>query len=962
MKHGSIQERKIRRIIYASILFVVALYISQIAFLHMRFHLIDAVKETLVLEGETCDEENCQASWLIQPTHKLLLLGHIMRTHKLVDLTSGEQTYPISRVRGITADSWSGLRVYAVEPGKTYRLSAVKPKAVKMGYFIGILPRSTDHEGILSVPDISPTISSITTMAGFGVLGVLLFAAYLAPSVGETERKDREELVSISIAAIASVLVAAIVTGAIDSLLPDGEFRSRILRTCVLFSIAIIPVSNLIRNKIKSVTLRNVCSVGLISSIVNFYWDFFRAGEGWIWSCGITVFGFSLYLLRKGYRFAAACAVVALYDSVSMSGLWRMPDAPPLYFLAILPTAAMSLVAADCGAIAVLALASKAYSRFSRDIILSEILKILMRVTEPEFHDAVEPIRQTLPKIAKLTGAGRVSFLVNLPFSRPVTHIYSQAENNFKTFDDGKIPGAVAIRAFVYGDEAWFERYDEFSRRLNIPKSSGLTSAEYVCVLPVKVNSNNLGVLMLTCFDDRYIEERIKNGSIEDDREAGRILIETLSRSLSNALVGGLESKSTLSSELFSRVREAIPQSANIQEFIQLYCNSLCQTVGLRVMIHQWIDDRGVGLAQAGMTQREWSQFYNAPFNLSSNAQQAYGPTVIALKEGKSSYLKDWREIKDKLHDKSAKILEDISACTILAVPLSSGDMKFAVTLFSSVETGVKDPGVMAVVESTEAIFDAAIAVLEQKTSVLALGKLANRLIGDEDVRVKIIDAAKNEYLPTTIGTPKTSFLLLFDLINSSKLPSDTEEKAKSYGVFYDEVNKVVQRELDGKIRKTIGDAIIVTWDGSDTSLESKELVLEKLKLVVKFSDQIAIDVGCKGVRAVLHFGDYFFGLVGTSSFGQIDVIGKGIDEVCKMEKKMKSIELNGNPLKIAISAEAMGKLGIRENKIEIAQAGFVHMSEPESTIRTSDCDIGLGYARSSDQNSRNFELKYKAS
>jgi class 3 adenylate cyclase len=207
---------------------------------------------------------------------------------------------------------------------------------------------------------------------------------------------------------------------------------------------------------------------------------------------------------------------------------------------------------------------------------------------------------------------------------------------------------------------------------------------------------------------------------------------------------------------------------------------------------------------------------------------------------------------------------------------------------------------------------------------VVALGELTSRLIGDKEIRTKIIEAAKARNLPTTIGKPKTSFLLLFDLVGSSDLSHDTELKARAYGNFYDLVNKKAQEQLRGVIRKTIGDAVIITWDGSDHDPSIDPNFVHKLRNLAQYADFVAKDIGCKGARALLHYGKYFLGLVGTETFGQIDVIGSGIDEVCKLEGLMKHIVIDGSPAKLAISCSAIEKISsqasyafVRENLVE---------------------------------------------
>ncbi len=340
-------------------------------------------------------------------------------------------------------------------------------------------------------------------------------------------------------------------------------------------------------------------------------------------------------------------------------------------------------------------------------------------------------------------------------------------------------------------------------------------------------------------------------------------------------------------------------------------------------MIHEKIGDQAIAIAQFGMPRVGWEAFVAAPLNLSSNAVASYGSTVVAFRDGKSSYVKDVREIFERLHPKTQAIFESIGVQSLAAVPFKCAERSFAVTILTTTNQQPADPSITSVIESTEALFVAAIEVMSQKTSVLALGQLASRLIGDNEVREKILDAAKSKDLPTTIGSPRVSFLLLFDLIGSSDLSQDTEVKARAYGDFYDAVNRKSQEILGGLIRKTIGDAVIVTWDGTDILLEQHTDLLSKLESVALYADTVAKSIGCKGARALLHHGRYFIGLVGTQTFGQIDVIGSGIDEVCKMEGVMKNLTAGSELVTLAISETAVSELFAIENVTYLTQGYF---------------------------------------
>lgn len=946
MKTESPQEKRIRQILYASVLAIVALYISQPLFIHLRLKLLEASLVTMDFQGETCNEQNCNGTWRFVPADKYLLLGHIMRNHRLVDAKTNQQILPISRIRGNEATSWSSLRVYSVEPGASYVLEATKPKAVRMGYFIGILPRTTNHEGILSVPDISPTITTLTTMAGVGVFAALIFAAFLAPTSGINAQKKRDELITISVSALAAGLVSAIGTGIIDSLLPDGELRSRIIRTAVIYAAVGLPIVQLLGTRIQRLAIKIPVCVVFVTLVVNGLWAYLRAGIPWIVACALIVLILAPFLWSKGCRLAAAFVAIGLWDAVYMLGAVGGLDFPPIYLLQAGLIASFSILVADLGAVSVISMASRAYQRFTRDMAISQVTATLSDKSSDRYFDISNAVCASLPKISSLMGAGRVTILLNLPFGRPITHSFTADSVETVTHDDGKMPGAVTIRSFVYGDETWFETYKSFAERLGIKQQSLLSNAEYVCCTPIRVNENNMGVLMLTQFDDNLVKRQIRDGSIDDQRETGRLLVEVLAGSFSSVVLGDLKVSGDQASALLTRVREIIPEASSSDDFLQAFCQAVREVTGLRTMLHKQVDDRAMAMTESGFRDVDWGLFLESPYNLRVTETNSIGGTVVAFLQDKSSYLKDWNEISSKLHPKTVQMLTQVKVRSIFAVPLASGPDKYVLTMFSASEDSPKDPGVMKVVESTAAIFDAALTVLNQRTSVLALGKLATRLIGDDDIRERIISAAKLDTLPTTIGAPRTSFLLLFDLIGSSDLPADTEEKARSYGYFYDEVNKAVSQHLGGKIRKTIGDAIIVTWDGTNVRLEEHSDILIDLLRVVSIADGVACKVGCRGVRAILHYGDYFFGLVGTSSFGQIDVIGRGIDEVCKLESAMKTLCVNGEKLHMAITVAASLRLKSL-SVIDYQIGGFVQMAAA-GVLESKSNEINWGSSRTS--------------
>ncbi len=928
---NSEQRHGTKRIALLLLTFLSLLYLGQGAIYWTRLSQLEAKIVDLSLTDERCDDVNCTATWSFVADGRFILLGHILRTHVITDVSTGQALVPISKVRGTSADSWASLRVYAVDPGKTYEIRATKYKSIKMGYFIGVLPRITNHEGILSIPDISPTISTISGLALAFILCAMFGSALLGGAASAFGRgRTRGALNVLAGAAFFAAISAFLSLGILDTLLPEGDARNKVLRVSALLALSLPLVSRIGWLQSGRSTVKLALAVILIAVTSLLCWPWIRGGATWAVVMGaLTTAGVVSFSLMK-HRTAALVWSTALIDSAKIFGIFTPSDYPPVYFANVAIFFSLAHVMGELGGYATISLAGVAYRRFRRDLVLNGIQSSIEAGDVEDSVARVTELRKILPDVADLTGAGRVTVTISLPLGRPITQSYDASTCETAVFDDGKIPGAVTLRCLVYGDEAMFESFEEFAQRVQVPRNPSLIDAGNFCAIPLRVNQTIVGTLMLTGFNDESIR-RQKAASpasfMLEDRETIHLVAERISQSLSKLIVRDLNATATLSRTLQASIHKAIAASAGADDFLERFAFSVKEASGLLVMIHERSDDKGVAVTQAGINNEHWQFFVSQPFNLSMKSRPAYGPTVVAFRDGKSSYVKDIMEILNKMHPKTVEIMAAMQTMSVLAVPLKTLQRSFVITLMSSKKQGAADPAMVSVLEATEALFVAAVEVMSQKTSVLALGQLASRLIGDDEVREKILDAAKNQDLPTTIGSPRTSFLLLFDLAGSSDLSEDTEIKARAYGQFYDAVNRRCQEILGGLIRKTIGDAVIVTWDGTNVSIADNSNLLDNLCDVVSYSDEVAKSIGCKGSRAILHYGSYFLGLVGTQTFGQIDVIGSGIDEVCKMEGQMKTLRVRDRPAMLAISTVAVGHLPNLTSQSAL-EFGFVELTD----------------------------------
>lgn len=904
--------KRIKYAIIASLALIAGLYILQGFLIRYRLNQLGAEKVVFEAPIESCDATNCTASWDFQPQHRFLLLGQILRTHRIAKKSNGEELLPVNDVRGTASDAWSRLWIYKVDPMEHYALTAVKPRAAQIDYFAGVLPRSTNHIGILSIPNIGPTVAAMATSVFLFALVLVCSAAVIA-KVGSSSLRQSGKKSPMKGYFLAGFLIAIATCtslGTFDSFFPEGDFRNKVIRISMLLALLIpigmqanIIVTRQFKRRILAVAVFGVC-LGYLA------WPWLRSGPAWAITLAVLgLVGFT-HFYHIGQSLVAFLWATAIIDGARIGGLLQFTDYPPIYFFNLCSILSLTILSGNLGGFDTLQLAGRAYRRFRRDMLVDAIKRQIDTAQSQDSSEKIFALKTCLAEISAFTGASRVALAINLPLGRPIILSFDHDEDLSIVYDDGTIPGVVTIRTLLYGDAAYYESFQEFCEKRGLPSQNLKLPCKIFCAIPIKVNGAVIGSMMLTKFRDHRIESGIKSArDLEEEVETLNTVASGFSAALSQLIVDDLDKSTQLSKQLHAAVNREISLSNDADDFIERFGRVIGQICGVQVVMHESVEGRGELKTEAGLSGAARDFFVSNSINLTAKASPALGPTVVALKEGKSSFITDYRQIRRSLHPKTVQILELMGAGSLASVPLRCNDMHFAITVFTSADTAKVGPFIVGLIESTEALFAAALNVMSQKSATAALGALSSRLIGDQDVRNKIVEAAKLKSLPTTIGNPKASFLLLIDLAGSSSLPHDSENKAKAYGYFYNEVNRKANELLSATIRKTIGDAVIVTWDGTDTMFGRDISFLEKLQNLALYADEVARSIGCKGARSILHHGRYFLGLVGTDTFGQIDVIGSGIDEVCKMEGYMKSIVIDGKPAKIAISATAVNRL-----------------------------------------------------
>jgi class 3 adenylate cyclase len=902
-----IHDKIVARICKAIFAVAATLFVLGGALIHLRLMGLDATKISLVSSQENCSQKECSAEFTFKAERRFVLLGQILRTFELTDINSRRELLPVTAVTGTNTDAWLRLRVYEVIPGRDYKITATKPSSAKLGYLIGVLPRQTDNEGILTIPQVGSAVSNIATSISLVLMVIIICASLLTAgqklSLNGPIDMDPK---STATAAIMLTIAVTISSGLVDTLIPDGNFRNRALRTLVAAAALMFVIKKPQLLRVKNQKINLFIHSLLALAIAHGAWPLLQDSTYYALTLFVLAISGSIKFLRKNEYLAATLWASGIFDAARVLGLIQITDYPPMYLFNQFSLIALGVFAGNSGGFATIAMAGEAYRRFKRDLVLESIKETMQKAHTSDSARTIYAVQSILPSISDLLKAGRISITINLPLGRPIIQLYDRDTESHAIYDDGTIPGAVTMRTLLYGDTILFESFQEYSARLNIASSTSLGKANFFCAVPIKVNQQIVGSLMLTKLNDEILGEKAKSKDpLTVDKENIAAVVSAFEQTLSSVMVQNLNDSATISKALHKTLHEELALCDKPSDFLSIFSKSIARHCKVDVIIHAKINKQGIAVAESGICPDAWDFFCRNPLNLDTATASAVGPTIVAFLDKRSSFIKDVAEIQHRLHPKTQAVFELMDTESIAAIPLASEERTYVITLMRRRASGSADAGVVQVVESTEALFIAALEVMSQRSSVVALGELTSRLIGDPDIRKKIVDAAKARNLPTTIGSPKTSFLLLFDLAGSSELSEDTELKARAYGHFYDSVNRKSQELINGTIRKTIGDAVIITWDGTNKDPSEDPDFLSKLRILTKFADQIAQSIGCKGARAILHYGKYFLGLVGTETFGQIDVIGSGIDEVCKMESHMKTILIDGIPAKLAISDSA---------------------------------------------------------
>jgi hypothetical protein len=249
---------------------------------------------------------------------------------------------------------------------------------------------------------------------------------------------------------------------------------------------------------------------------------------------------------------------------------------------------------------------------------------------------------------------------------------------------------------------------------------------------------------------------------------------------------------------------------------------------------------------------------------------------------------------------------------SLITLPFTVSKTDYVLAVFSRQENGILQENLLRLLETIRPNFQTYCDSIKKRTDLEGLGRITIRLIRDEELRADLIVHSREGTLPPILGKTYNAPVVVVDIIGSSTPAfndAKPKEKALINGTYYDAVAASAKINLSAQVVDTAGDGIILA---APTELTGKEL----LDAFITFSNQcddICKSLGFKGARVVFHVGEYFIGLVGTQSSGQIGAVGDGINFACKLEDEVKVWKKKGVLARIALSKSGLEYLVKRQ-------------------------------------------------
>ena len=862
-------------------------------------------------QTEVCDKGTCETRYSFESKMPFLLIGNVVKTHKILDSKTGQEIFPTNQ-KSLLEDTWPELLVYHVTLQTPMLVVATYPQTASLKGFAGMAPRQCPDQRVLAGIDILTTSTMMSKIILLAFI-IMIFWAAAANRQGTTNSHLYRETWSFFVLGTVTFLASFwLADHSLDAFKPNLKTSQFLLRflTLIGFSLPFIGALKnsrfLVSTAMVAVTIWSAISVNY-SFVVLF-------SHSTYYQITVPVFVFSALAYTAWSRdfYSMLALSPLLLDAGHLLGL-HIDDYPIIYWTFLSTGTYFLKVGWDLGAGSLIPLLWKAGGILRKNSafhVFSERLNAdhkdhLDVSSSSHFRSAMESVPQAI-------GAMRIG-LVFLPTSgQPVTIVIDHSKGTYNFFEDGRIDGNIFPRVIMFKEELWFKTIKDLSSTgfKGLKEKKDLNDAIFFCALPLLYKGHVVGVISATRFDDT----KLNGNQSEDYRQLIRVqlgmVVKHLESYLQRKKLSLIESHLESSNQLLKQIDRVYSTSANESQFMReiyeiIAERSKCSILAFRRTSPEMaiVDD------SVNLTTEERLSWSENPINLDTTVGNRLGPVVVAFNENKSGYVKRLSDVFDKFHPISKKLLTDLKAESIFAIPVHIPELDLVILLVSKDRDLPISHEWDTLLNSMLPTISASIKSLRRASELEAYGRIASRFIDDAATRSQILKLAEKGELPPTIGKIVEGFIVVVDMVGSSGLPMAPDIKADLYGIFYNDVNDAGERLLGLQSLKKVGDGVILGGDRGFQNLQD----LSPLVAFVTHCNTAAKRIGSSGVRVCVHYGKYFSGLIGTKNAGSLDALGTAVDQVCKFERMVKQAKDKGVLVPLAISEDALSILRQRK-------------------------------------------------
>lgn len=852
-------------------------------------------------EYQTSNEKSFQFATQLAPG-EFLIAGNIHTRHKIIS-PSGQVLTPLTSNISRSSDTWPHYFAYEARDHGKYQFEISRDRPLKNPPFSGMLPRICASYNSTAMTSIVPTASSYANTL---ILASSLFLL-LITLLTRTKRLPLA-FYCVSIGYFSFLFLSSLKANHnYDALLFKSSHAQDLLQcsVVVLLSLPLFVGLDGIFQSLKTRITIVMCFIAIVAG----YFVFSKIRFLGISTYSLTVTFLPVLLSIRFIskrKFTEAFSMI-LFPLDAMTSLGIQPTDFPIissWFPAIGGFYACTLWNSSAGA--AFTLLSRQFLRINQLQLHSELLRKL----QDNAHSILELDKKCISEFLNLLSKSFAAKNVSIAIAHKgeiFAYAYDSASNKFIERSPENALGVILNRAIIYGDNFYLDRISSSSIKLDqrFKEKIEYKTYDFFSCIPVKLNSTYVCAISLTGFrDEDLFAQNLFRSEIAGEIRATQI---SFSSALTEKKLKTNEIKDEIALEIKSQFSRWANQNFSSVEILQLYFDYLKSKFGISSLAYLLEDDSLGEVCSSNLTAGLVSSGIGIrPIKVGKLGENQSGPAVVALRERKSSLLSNLEGLQNVLHPETVRMLVAGNITALAAYPLSTTTKKLAVVLFFERETDSEFiqniySSHLDILYSIESLLDLADTQKENN----AFSIITDRLVSDPALKTKIFNNSIDGSLPATIGHEEEGLLINLDLINSKDLDLDSEARANFLGKFFDYSLAVFRETFQtANVCKSTGDGLIIRipYEGSNSLYSFMDLLktIHKLRL---FTLEKKINF-----RTCISSGKYFVGIVGTNSFGQIDVIGHNVDLVFRMEQHIKSIPLLANQPILALSESTLSK------------------------------------------------------